>query len=154
MQESQQLFFGLRLVSEEFQHPAIQTKIDQSLSRFSYQIKVCWQKGRKDSIQTIIQTSRRLDYFFMKWLRTLKSFQIFKTEIKKSKTYSGWCPFQGQSSGTTLIQIQSGRTVPLKVVWISVQIEECNSNIYRTPRERVQSHKKSTFLLVRSCPHF
>jgi hypothetical protein len=25
----------------------------------------------------------------MKWLRTLKSFQIFKIEIKKSKTYSG-----------------------------------------------------------------
>ncbi len=35
--------------------------------------------------------------FCMKRLRTLKSFQIFKTEIKKSKTYSGWCddvPFQ------------------------------------------------------------
>ncbi len=29
----------------------------------------------------------------MKRLRTLKSFQIFKTEIKKSKTYIGWVSF-------------------------------------------------------------
>jgi hypothetical protein len=29
----------------------------------------------------------------MKRLRTLKLFQIFSTEIKKSKTYNGWCPF-------------------------------------------------------------
>ncbi len=50
----------------------------------------------------------------MKRLRTLKLFQIFSTEIKKSKTYSGWCPFKGLSNGTTLMQIQSGRTVPLK----------------------------------------
>ncbi len=51
--------------------------------------------------------------FCMKRLRTWKLFQIFSTEIKKSKTYSGWCPFQGLSNGTTLMQIQSGRTVPL-----------------------------------------
>ncbi len=44
--------------------------------------------------------------------------QIFSTEIKKSKTYSGWCPFQGLSNGTTLMKIQSGRTVPLKCPWI------------------------------------
>jgi hypothetical protein len=29
MRERQQLFFRLRLVSKEFQHPAIQTKIEQ-----------------------------------------------------------------------------------------------------------------------------
>ncbi len=51
----------------------------------------------------------------MKRLRTLKLFQIFSTEIKKSKTYSGWCPFKGLSNGTTLMQIQSGRTVPLSL---------------------------------------
>ncbi len=50
----------------------------------------------------------------MKRLRTLKSFQIFKTEIKKSKTYCSWSPFQGLFNGTTLVQIQSGRTVPFK----------------------------------------
>jgi hypothetical protein len=44
----------------------------------------------------------------------LKSFKIFKSEIKKLKTYSGWCTFKGLSNDTTLVQIQSGRTVPLK----------------------------------------
>jgi hypothetical protein len=32
----------------------------------------------------------------------------------KIKTYSGCCPFKGLSNDTTLMQIQSGRTVPLK----------------------------------------
>jgi hypothetical protein len=50
----------------------------------------------------------------MKRLRTLKSFKIFKSEIKKLKTYSGLCAFKGLSNDTTLMQIQSGRTVPLK----------------------------------------
>ncbi len=45
--------------------------------------------------------------------RTLNSCQIFKIKNQKSKTYSGWCPFKGLSNGTTLMQIQSGRTVPL-----------------------------------------
>ncbi len=49
----------------------------------------------------------------MKRLRTLKSFKIFKSERKKLKTYSGWCPFKGLSNDITLMQIQSGRTVPL-----------------------------------------
>jgi hypothetical protein len=35
-------------------------------------------------------------------------------KLKKFKTYSSSCPFQGLSNGTTLMQIQSGRTVPLK----------------------------------------
>jgi hypothetical protein len=51
----------------------------------------------------------------MERLRTLNSSQIFKIKIKKSKTYSGWCPFKGLSNDTTLRLIQSGRTVPLKV---------------------------------------
>ncbi len=51
--------------------------------------------------------------FCMKRLRTLKSFKIFKSEIKKLKTYSGWCPFKGLFNDNTLMQIQSGRTVPL-----------------------------------------
>ncbi len=56
---------------------------------------------------------RRLDSFLHKTVRTLNSNQIFKIKNKKYKTYSGWCPFQGLSNGTTLMQIQSGRTVPL-----------------------------------------
>ncbi len=50
--------------------------------------------------------------------RTLKSFQIFKSEIKKLKTYRDWCPFQGLSNGNTFMQIQSGRTVPLNYIYI------------------------------------
>ncbi len=49
----------------------------------------------------------------MKRLRTLNSSQIFKIKIKKSKTYSGLCPFKGPSNDTTLRLIQSGRMVPL-----------------------------------------
>jgi hypothetical protein len=37
-------------------------------------------------------------HFCMKQLRTLKFFQKFKIKIKKSKTYSGWCPFQAYST--------------------------------------------------------
>jgi hypothetical protein len=50
-------------VSEEFQHPAIQTKIVQPFGRFFHQLKVRQPKGRMDSIQTVIRTSRRLDSF-------------------------------------------------------------------------------------------
>ncbi len=83
MREIQLLFFGLWLVSrlfEEFQNPEIQNKIVQ---HFFHQIKVRQAVGRKDSIQTVIRTSRRLDSFLYEVA------QIFKTEIKKSKTYSG-----------------------------------------------------------------
>ncbi len=52
--------------------------------------------------------------FCMERLRTLNSSQIFKIKNKKLKTYSGWCTFKGLSNDTTLMQIQSGRTVPLK----------------------------------------
>jgi hypothetical protein len=34
MRERQQLFFGLRLVSKEFQHPTTQSKIEQHLADF------------------------------------------------------------------------------------------------------------------------
>jgi hypothetical protein len=50
--------------------------------------------------------------FCTKQLRTLNSYQIFM--IKKSKIYSGWCSCQVLSNGTTLFQIQSGQTVPLR----------------------------------------
>ncbi len=56
-------------------------------------------------------------HFCMKRLRILNSYKIFKTN-KKSKTYSGCCPFQGLYNVTTLMQIQSGRTVPLKILSI------------------------------------
>jgi hypothetical protein len=55
MQERHQLFFGLRLVSKEFQHPAIQTKIEQHFDGVRQPI------GRQDSMQTMLRTSMRLD---------------------------------------------------------------------------------------------
>jgi hypothetical protein len=39
---------------EEYQHPAIQTKIVQHFGGFFHQIKVRQPIGRKDSIQTVI----------------------------------------------------------------------------------------------------
>ncbi len=80
-------------------HPAIQTTIEQHFGRFFHQIKVRQPIGRQDSMQTIEQAGGWI-HFCMKQLSTLKSFQIFKSEIKKSKTYSGWCPFQSLSNGT------------------------------------------------------
>ncbi len=54
----------------------------------------------------------------MKQLRTSNTYKIFKTKNKNKKTFSGWCPFQGLSNGTTLMQIQSGRTFKyLKFIW-------------------------------------
>jgi len=64
MRENQQLFFGVQLVSrifEEFQHPAVQPKTVQHFGGFFHQIKVRKPIGRKDSIQTVIQTSKRLE---------------------------------------------------------------------------------------------
>jgi hypothetical protein len=59
--ERHQLFFGLQLVSKEFQHPTIQTKIEQHFGGFFHQIKVRQPIGRLDSMQTKIRTIRRLD---------------------------------------------------------------------------------------------
>jgi hypothetical protein len=63
MQKRHQFFFGLRIVSKEFQQLAIQTKIEQHFGRLFHKIKVCQPLGRQDYIQTVIRTSRRLDSF-------------------------------------------------------------------------------------------
>ena len=63
MREIHQLSFGLRLESEELHHSAIQTKIGQHFGGFFHQIKVGQPIGRKDSMQTVIRISRRLDLF-------------------------------------------------------------------------------------------
>ncbi len=60
MQERHQLFFGLRLVSKELHHSAIQTKIERHFGGFFHQITVPQPIGRQDSMQLVIQTSRRL----------------------------------------------------------------------------------------------
>ncbi len=55
------IVFGLPFVSKEFQN---QTEIEQHFGGFFHQIKVCQPIGRQDSMQTVIQTSRRVDFFF------------------------------------------------------------------------------------------
>ena len=105
MQESQQLFFGLRLVSrifEEFQQPAIQTKIVQHFGGFFHQMKVRQPIGTKDSIQTVCRRSWRL-YSFLH--EAAQNFELL-SNIQDKK-------YQGLSNATTLMQIQSGPTVPL-----------------------------------------
>jgi hypothetical protein len=74
MRESQQLVIGLRLVSKEFQHSAIQTRIEQHFGGFFHQINVRQPIGRKDSIQTVILTSRRLDSFLYE---AAQNFEVF-----------------------------------------------------------------------------
>ncbi len=62
MWESQQLFFGGWLVSrifEEFQLPAIQTKIEQHFGRFFHQIKVR-QPEEKVSLLTVCRKKQEV----------------------------------------------------------------------------------------------
>jgi hypothetical protein len=70
-----QLFFGLRLVSKEFHHSAIRSKIKQHVCGFFHQIKVRQPIGRQDSMQTVIRTSRRLDSFLHEAAQNLEVFQ-------------------------------------------------------------------------------
>jgi hypothetical protein len=74
MLERHQLFFGLRLVNKEFQHPAIQTKIEHNFGGFFHQIKVCQPMRRQDSMQTAIRTRRRLDSFLHE---AAQNFEVF-----------------------------------------------------------------------------
>jgi hypothetical protein len=71
MWERHKLFFGLRLLSKDFQNSAIQTKIEQHFGGFFHQIKVRLPKGRQDLMQTMIRTSRRLNSLFT------QNFEIF-----------------------------------------------------------------------------
>jgi hypothetical protein len=51
--------------------------------------------------------------FIVTW-NSSELWTLIKYSKWKIKTYSGWCPSQGLSIGTTLMQIQSGQTVPSK----------------------------------------
>ncbi len=77
MRESQQLFVGLRLVSRKFeenQHSAIQTKIEHHFGGFFQQIKGRQPIRSKDSKQTVIPTSWRLDSFLYE---AAQNFELF-----------------------------------------------------------------------------
>jgi hypothetical protein len=79
MRVCQQLFFELRFVSKDFQHRAIQTKIEQHFVGFFHKIHV------SKPMQTMIQTSRRLDSFLHEAAQNFEIFQIFQSKILKSK---------------------------------------------------------------------
>jgi hypothetical protein len=49
----------LWLVSKEFQHPAIRTKIEQPFGGFFHQIKVRQPVRKQDSMQTVIEQAGR-----------------------------------------------------------------------------------------------
>jgi hypothetical protein len=69
-----QLFFGLRLVSKEFQYSAIQTKIEVHFGGFFHQIKVRQPIARQDFMQTVIRTKRRLESFLHE---AAQNFEVF-----------------------------------------------------------------------------
>jgi hypothetical protein len=60
-------------MSKEFQHPAIQTKIEQHFGIFFHQIKVLHPLGRQDSIKNR-RTSRKLDSFLHE---AAQNFEVF-----------------------------------------------------------------------------
>jgi hypothetical protein len=68
------LDYGLYRIFDEFQHPAIQTKIVQYLGGFFHEIKVRQPIGRKDSVQTMIETSKRLDSFLYEAAQNFEAF--------------------------------------------------------------------------------
>jgi hypothetical protein len=88
MRERYQLSFGSRLESKELHHSEIQTKKELHFGGFSHPITVRQPIGRQDTMQSHRQAGGWVQ-FCMKRLRTLKLFQIFKSEIKKLRTNSG-----------------------------------------------------------------
>jgi hypothetical protein len=67
MRERHQLFFRLRLVSKELQHPAIQTKIFSANKSAPANKKTAF-------MQTVIRTSRRVDSFLHE---AAQNFEVF-----------------------------------------------------------------------------
>jgi hypothetical protein len=64
MRKRHQLFFGLRLLSKQFKHPAIQNKIEQHFGGFFLHIKVRQPIGRQDSMQTVSDPNKQEVGFF------------------------------------------------------------------------------------------
>jgi hypothetical protein len=102
MRESQQLFFGLRLMSiiiEEFQRPVIQTKVVHHFGGFFHQIKV----RQEDSKQAVCRRMRRLEAFLY---LAAQNFELFsKIQKKKRKKEKKTVAVDVLSSDTTPLQI-------------------------------------------------
>ncbi len=74
MRDRHQLFFGLRLVSKEFQHPAIQTKIVSSDKSMPANRKTGFYANQDPNMQEV-------GFFLHEAAQNFQSFQIFKSEI-------------------------------------------------------------------------
>jgi hypothetical protein len=88
MREIQQLFMVLRIESrifEENQQTAIQTKIEQHFVGFFQQIRVWQPIGRKDSKETVIPKSRRLDSFLYEAAQNFELFSNIQDQKQKIK---------------------------------------------------------------------
>ncbi len=68
-------------MSKEFQHPAIQTKIEQHFSGFFMKKSVPVNRKTRFYAKTEILTSRSLDSFLHEAVQNFEVFQIFKSEI-------------------------------------------------------------------------
>jgi hypothetical protein len=74
-------------IFDEFQHPPIQPKIVQHFGGYFHQIKVHQPIGRKDSIQTMIRTNRRLDSFLHEAAQNF--FKYSELKLKNQKLNAG-----------------------------------------------------------------
>jgi hypothetical protein len=64
MRERHQLVFGLRLVSKELHHSAIQIKKELDFGGFFHQVTVCQPIGRQDSMQTVNPNKQEVGFIF------------------------------------------------------------------------------------------
>ncbi len=80
-------------------------------------------------MQAVIQTSRRLDSFLHE---VAQNFELFSNiQDQNQQPVAVDVLFQGLSNGTTLMQIQSGRMVPLSLQW-----EKAKANLSLRPSSR------------------
>ncbi len=105
--ESQQLFFGGRLliiIFEKLQHPAIQIKVVQHFGGFLYHKNVHNPVSRKKGFYTKrVPKKQKFEGIFV--FRSSELWTLSKYSSSKFKNYGGWCPFQGLSNSTPLMQI-------------------------------------------------
>ncbi len=95
---------------------AVKQSKEQSMSHPHFWSTFWRKRSRFEHMPTVIQRSRRLDSFLHEAAQNFELLSNVKDKkLKITKTYCGWCPFQGLSNGTALMQIQSGRTVPLSL---------------------------------------
>jgi hypothetical protein len=81
-------------------------RVVQSFGIFFHQIKV---RQLKEEMTKNVE---------IRWIFVWSSTELFskiQVQNKKTQNFSGLCSFLGLSNGTILMQIQTGRTVPLNV---------------------------------------